>query len=99
MQEDYIVKTLGKTTIKSPIELSSKVGDGIYDYIQDSDRVLYDVTLNHFNQCREQNIDIKIHKKLNHVIFQQIKTKSNAKSETQTLENKKCQTQNTLQSR
>ncbi len=53
--EDFIVKVLGKGTVKSPIKISSKHGESIYDFIKDSDRIVYNATLNNFIQCRELN--------------------------------------------
>jgi 6-phosphofructokinase 1 len=53
--EDFIVKVLGKGTVKSPIKISSKHGESVYDFIKDSDRVVNDATLNNFIKCRELN--------------------------------------------
>lgn len=45
---ETIVKTLGKRTIKSPLKLSNVVGDGVYDYVHEEERVLYDTSLHNF---------------------------------------------------
>jgi len=39
---DFNVKNLGKCNVKSPITLSKEVGDEVYDYVSDGDRILYD---------------------------------------------------------
>lgn len=41
----YNVKSLGKCTVESPLKLSNTVGDGIYDYVTDNDRVLQNTAL------------------------------------------------------
>jgi len=49
---DFIVPTLGKCTIASPLKLGHKKGDLVYDYIDDAARILYDDTLKNFKDCR-----------------------------------------------
>ncbi len=51
MIKKYDVPTLGKRTIKSPIQLSSGNSSDGFHYIGDSDRVLIDGTLNNFFHC------------------------------------------------
>ncbi len=43
--EDFLVKDLGPRRVRSPIKLSKKRGDGIYNYIEDGERILYDASL------------------------------------------------------
>ena len=43
--EDFIVKELGRRRVKSPIKLSRKSGEGIYNYIQEGERILYDPSI------------------------------------------------------
>ncbi|MBN1180655.1 MAG: ATP-dependent 6-phosphofructokinase [Bacteroidales bacterium] len=50
---DFEVKQLGKCTVESPLKLSQIAGDGIYNYVEDSDRVLYDPTLKCYLSCRD----------------------------------------------
>lgn len=40
---DFTIRTLGKAKIVSPITLSQSSGDGIADYVSESDRILYDI--------------------------------------------------------
>jgi 6-phosphofructokinase 1 len=53
---DFEVNVLGKGTVKSPLKLSTIKGDGVYDYIKETDRVLYDATLDGFLKCKEDNV-------------------------------------------
>ena len=46
--EDFIVDTLGPCKIASPLNLSKEVGDGVFDYINDDQRVLHDASLTNF---------------------------------------------------
>ncbi len=46
--EEFIVDQLGNNTIKSPLNLSKKKGDGIFNYIEDDERILFDNNLKHF---------------------------------------------------
>jgi len=56
--EDFIVKTIGKPSIKSPIHLSYNIGDNIYNYITDDDRILYNVSLKEINKFLEKGIEL-----------------------------------------
>jgi 6-phosphofructokinase 1 len=54
--EDLEVRVLGRATVKSPFKLSnSHTNDGLYDYVKETDRVLYDATLENFLKCKESN--------------------------------------------
>ncbi len=46
--EDFIVKELGKATIKSPLVQYIQNAHSTYDFVKDSDRVLYDPSLDNF---------------------------------------------------
>jgi len=52
---DLQIKQLGRCTVKSPIVLSHTHGDGIYDYVLDEDRVLYDNSLDAYKRSIESN--------------------------------------------
>ena len=39
---DFNVKSLGKCHVPSPLHLSKVVGDEVYDYVNESERILYD---------------------------------------------------------
>ena len=51
---EYEVPVLGKRTVASPIRLSRTEGDGLFDYVTDDDRVLYDATLKSFLDARDK---------------------------------------------
>lgn len=44
-KDDFVVKQLGECKVKSPIILSKTAGDGVYNYVKDEDRILYDASL------------------------------------------------------
>ncbi|MBN1116962.1 MAG: ATP-dependent 6-phosphofructokinase [Bacteroidales bacterium] len=54
--EDFLVTRLGNNTVPSPLHLSKETGDGVFNYINDEDRVLYKPTLEYFNLCENENI-------------------------------------------
>ncbi len=49
--EDFIIKRLGRNTVDSPLKLSKDLGDGIFNYIEDDERILYDCNLKYFEHC------------------------------------------------
>ena len=51
--EDFIVKTLGKTNVDSPLKIGHKKDSPIYKFVNDSDRIIYDTSLEHFLKCKE----------------------------------------------
>jgi 6-phosphofructokinase 1 len=55
--EDFIVKTLGNTNVKSPLVQTSRSNSPLYKFITDNDRVLYDNTLDGFKLCLSNNIE------------------------------------------
>jgi 6-phosphofructokinase 1 len=51
--KDFIVKTLGNRTIKSPLKPSLHPDDGLlFGFIDKDDRVLFDASLEHFYHCQ-----------------------------------------------
>lgn len=55
--EEFQVQRLGKCTIESPLNLSKDLGDGIFNYVDDSERVLYNATLHYYEECKENNLE------------------------------------------
>jgi 6-phosphofructokinase 1 len=55
--EEFIVSTLGRCTVQSPLKLSKKQGDGVFDYVQDDERIVVKSTINYFKQCIMDNIE------------------------------------------
>ena len=53
MNEEFLVPTLGKCSIKSPLQLSTVKGDGIFDFIDDEERIVYDNSLKNIKEHLE----------------------------------------------
>src|SRR5664279_4274370 len=51
---EYDIPILGKRTLKSPLNLSQVEGDGLFEYVTDEDRVVYDTTLQNYIKCRDK---------------------------------------------
>jgi 6-phosphofructokinase 1 len=47
------IRQLGQNQHPSPLKLSKNKDDGIYNYVEDGDRVLYDVSLSNFKKCMD----------------------------------------------
>ena len=52
--EDFLVKNLGERKIKSPIRLSAVNGDGIYNYLVDGERILYDPNIKNIEKIQAE---------------------------------------------
>ncbi len=55
--EQFIVPKLGKCTIESPLNLSKILGDGIFNYVQDEERIVMKSDIRYYKSCIEQNIE------------------------------------------
>ncbi|HPH16002.1 MAG TPA: hypothetical protein PK029_02440, partial [Bacteroidales bacterium] len=42
---DFTISQLGKCTVRTPLQLSKTKNDGIYDYIEDTERILFSNSL------------------------------------------------------
>ncbi len=51
--EDFIVSNLGRASVVSPLKNSQREDSPVYKFVNDRDRVLYDVSADHFIKCRE----------------------------------------------
>lgn len=51
--EDFLVPVLGKGNVLSPLKNTEKEDSPIYKFVEENDRILYDVSLDYFNHCRE----------------------------------------------
>lgn len=54
---DFTIQKLGTCTIKSPLQLSKVKGDGIYDYVEDSERIIYSNLLETIKDQCSQGIE------------------------------------------
>lgn len=52
----FEVKSFAPNTIQSPLNLSKIKGDKIFNFINDSDRILYDISLIGFDKCKNAGI-------------------------------------------
>jgi 6-phosphofructokinase 1 len=51
--EDFLVPSLGKGGVISPLKKSQGEENPVYQFVDDNDRILYDVTAENFARCRE----------------------------------------------
>ena len=51
--EDFIVTTLGKGGVISPLKQKQRADKPVFKFVDDSERILHDVSLENFNHCRE----------------------------------------------
>ena len=51
--EDFLVSSLGKGNVISPLKKDQRPDSPVYKFIKDDERVLYDVSVDNFNRCRE----------------------------------------------
>ena len=51
--EDLLVTTLGKGSVVSPLKVSQREDSPVYKFVNDDERILYDVSLEHFLKYRE----------------------------------------------
>lgn len=50
-QEDFLVSSLGKRGVVSPLKHTRRVDNPVYKFVDDSERILYDVSLENFRKC------------------------------------------------
>ena len=55
--EEFKVPRLGKCTIPSPLNLSKVLGDGIFNYTRDDERIIMDPNIRYYEECLKQNIE------------------------------------------
>ncbi len=78
MEINSTIESLGNCNVESPLKLSRTKGDGIFDYIEDEDRILYDSSLKNFLHCVDNNkIPLSFEKAgpKQHLYFEPAKTK------------------------
>ncbi|MGB4291531.1 MAG: ATP-dependent 6-phosphofructokinase [Bacteroidales bacterium] len=52
--EDFIVKTLGRTNIKSPLLQTVRNYTPLFKFLEEDERILYDVSISNFKRCLEK---------------------------------------------
>lgn len=55
--EEFKVKELGARKVKSPISLSFEDGDGVFNYLEHNERILFDPNLSHLKSLQENGIE------------------------------------------
>lgn len=55
MKPDFSIKVLGNCRVESTLGLSHAEGDGMYNYVEDGEKILYDVSYNTFKEAVENN--------------------------------------------
>jgi 6-phosphofructokinase 1 len=53
--EDFLVSSLGKRGVVSPLMNTRKADNPVYKFVDDNERILYDVSLDNFKECKETN--------------------------------------------
>jgi 6-phosphofructokinase 1 len=51
--EDFFVSSLGKGGVVSPLKRTQRADNPIYKFVDDSERILYDVSLDNFKKCKD----------------------------------------------
>ncbi len=51
--EDFLVKSLGKGSVDSPLKKADYCDASLSRFVNDNERILYDVSFDYFNRCRE----------------------------------------------
>jgi 6-phosphofructokinase 1 len=51
--EDCLVLTLGKGNVVSPLKNKQRADSPVYKFVDDSERILYDVSVENFSKCHE----------------------------------------------
>jgi len=55
--EEFKVHRLGKCSIPSPLNLSKELGDGVFNYTLDDERIIMDPNIRYYEECRKKNIE------------------------------------------
>jgi 6-phosphofructokinase 1 len=51
--EDFLVSSLGKGNVVSPLKQSQREGSPVYKFVEENDRIIYDNSLEYYTKCRE----------------------------------------------
>lgn len=51
--EDFLVSSLGKGNVISPLKASQRPDSPVYKFVEDDERILYDITVDNFHKCKE----------------------------------------------
>jgi 6-phosphofructokinase 1 len=76
--EDFLVTSLGKGSVVSPLKHNQRADSLVYKFVNDTERILYDVSLENFNKCKESGeIPVSFEKAgpREYIFFEPAKTK------------------------
>ena len=51
--EDFLVSNLGKANVLSPLKNKQREDSPVYKFVNDNERILYDVSVDNFHRCKE----------------------------------------------
>jgi 6-phosphofructokinase 1 len=54
--EDFLITTLGKGNVITPLKQSQRADSPVYKFVKDDERILYDVSLESYQKCREGGV-------------------------------------------
>lgn len=52
----FDIESLGASEYKSPLQLSTVKGDRIFNFVSESDRLVFDLSMDHYNQCLDNGV-------------------------------------------
>ncbi len=55
--EDFLVSALGNSNVLTPLKKGQRADSPVYKFVKDDERILYDVSLDHFNKFRNNDKD------------------------------------------
>jgi len=55
--EDFKIKSLGERRVNSPLILSKNIGDGVFNYVKDGERILYNPSTKNYQSYIEQGLE------------------------------------------
>lgn len=76
--EDFIVQTLGKTNVVSPLKHNHRDENPVYKYVDDNERILYDPSISSIQKIRETGeapVSFEKAGPREHIFFEPAKTK------------------------
>lgn len=55
--EDFLVSSLGNSNVLTPLKKGQRADSPVYKFVKDDERIMYDVSLDHFNRMRKNDKD------------------------------------------
>jgi hypothetical protein len=54
--EDFLVTSLGKGNVVSPLKQSQRADSPVYKFVKDDERILYEVSLESFQKSKDEGV-------------------------------------------